>query len=482
MDEAIAALHSAEDHALDPKVHGPASLIASRTALAERASSAGDRRRELAEFDVRMTHALLKLGRAVALGQTSPATVDSRWRKRRHAPAFPELLAKTLDESKVREWLARVQPAHAEYRALQKAWRSLARRRDSVWPIVPPIAVAPGQRHPSVAVLRARLAAGGELGAAGTSDPQRYDAALQQAVRAFQEHHGLKPTGVVDAPAQAALNVPSSQRLRQIALNLERWRWMPDDLGANHVRVNIPSFYLDVHEDARSVLSIRTVVGKVGDETPVFSDAMTHIVFSPYWNIPESIVTEETVPGVARDPDYLERHNIEVVRVSGDRVEPIDPKDMDWSDAGAVKAVTFRQRPGADNALGFVKFLFPNPFDIYIHDTPADGLFARRGRLFSHGCIRIEDPAALATYVLRDQPEWTRPAIEEAMHAGVERHVKLTRTLPVHVVYFTAWADEQGGVHFREDVYGLDARQSEPAGRRSSAAPAPAPAKPEPRT
>ena len=214
---------------------------------------------------------------------------------------------------------------------------------------------------------------------------------------------------------------------------------MPDDLGSNHVRVNIPAFYLDVHEDARSVLSIRTVVGKVGDETPVFSDAMTHIVFSPYWNIPESIVTEETVPGVARDPDYLERHNIEVVRVSGDRVEPIDPKDMDWSDAGAVKAVTFRQRPGADNALGFVKFLFPNPFDIYIHDTPADGLFARRGRLFSHGCIRIEDPAALATYVLRDQPEWTRPVIEEAMHAGVERHVRLTRTLPVHVVYFTAW-------------------------------------------
>ena len=145
-------------------------------------------------------------------------------------------------------------------------------------------------------------------------------------------------------------------------------------------------------------------------------------------------------------------------------MEPIDPKDMDWSDAAAMKAVTFRQRPGADNALGFVKFLFPNPFDIYIHDTPADGLFARRGRLFSHGCIRIEDPAALATYVLRDQPEWTRPAIEEAMHAGVERHVKLTRSLPVHVVYFTAWADEQGGVHFREDVYGLDARQSEPAG------------------
>ena len=263
-----------------------ASLIASRTALAEKASGADDRRRELAEFDVRMTHALLKLGRAVALGQTNPATVDSRWRKRRHGPAFPELLAKTLDESNVREWLARVQPAHVEYRALQTAWRSLARRRDSVWPIVPAIAVAPGQRHPSVAVLRARLAAGGELGTAGTSDPERYDAALQQAVRAFQEHHGLKPTGIVDAPTQAALNVPSSQRLRQIALNLERWRWMPDDLGANHVRVNIPAFYLDVHEDARSVLSIRTVVGKIGDETPVFSDAMTHIVFSPYLEHP----------------------------------------------------------------------------------------------------------------------------------------------------------------------------------------------------
>lgn len=201
------------------------------------------------------------------------------------------------------------------------------------------------------------------------------------------------------------------------------------------------------------------IVGKSGDETPMFSDLMTEVVFSPYWNIPESIVADETLPELERDSSYLARHNIEVVRVSGAEATVIDPEQIDWSDGDAVKQVVLRQRPGSTNALGLVKFLFPNPFNVYIHDTPADGLFARTGRTFSHGCVRIEDPVGFASYVLGDRPEWTRQAIEEAMIAGVEKHVALATKLPVHIVYFTAWTDEQGGLHFRDDVYGYDAKQ-----------------------
>jgi L,D-transpeptidase YcbB len=184
---------------------------------------------------------------------------------------------------------------------------------------------------------------------------------------------------------------------------------------------------------------------------------MTHVVFSPYWNIPPTIVADETLPAAERDPEYFSRNNIEIVRVSGGETEVIDPVDLDWTDEETMKGVAFRQRPGSQNALGFVKFMFPNPFNVYIHDTPADGLFQRLGRTLSHGCIRIEDPVGFAEYVLRDQPRWTREAIMEAMHSGTEKHIRLSAAIPVHIVYFTAWADENGGLHFRDDVYGFDA-------------------------
>ena len=271
----------------------------------------------------------------------------------------------------------------------------------------------------------------------------------------------IKPKQAQYAALQKALNDPAmAGAADQIALNLERWRWMPDDLGSRYIVVNIPSFHLEAREAGQPALQMKVVVGKPENKTPIFSDKMTTTVFSPYWNVPESIVEGETAPAAARDPGFLERNNIEILRLSKSGATTVDPSKVNWDDPEELKALAFRQKPGAKNALGHVKFLFPNPYDVYLHDTPADALFARPGRAFSHGCIRVEQPEALAKWVLKDAPEWTDEKIVEAMHAGEEQHVKLKQEIPVHIVYFTAWADDAGAVRLVPDVYGYDATQS----------------------
>jgi murein L,D-transpeptidase YcbB/YkuD len=272
-------------------------------------------------------------------------------------------------------------------------------------------------------------------------------AALQRALsdlRDQQERGG---------PAELAAEIA------KVTLNLERWRWMPDDFGARHFLVNIPAYRVVARENGTPVLDIRAVVGKPGHETPVFSEEMTTVVFSPYWNIPDSIVTGETAPAVAKDPAYLRRNNIEILRVTKSGATPVDPSDVQWDDEAELKQLAFRQRPGASNALGHVKFLFPNPHNVYLHDTPADALFARTGRAFSHGCIRVEEPTVIAKYVLRDDPAWNEESITNAMHSGVEKHVALKAAIPVHIVYFTSWVDGTGALQSLPDVYGYDARQ-----------------------
>jgi murein L,D-transpeptidase YcbB/YkuD len=269
--------------------------------------------------------------------------------------------------------------------------------------------------------------------------------ALQKALGELRVERETKPT------------LPDiDTRIRVVEVNLNRWRLLPDDLGTRHFMINIPQFHLVAREAGRPVLDMRVVVGRPADHTPVFSDEMESVVFSPYWNIPERIAQTETAPAVMRDSDYLEQQNIEVLRASGRGLERIDADEVDWEDPSALKRVVLRQQPGPGNALGSVKFLFPNAFDVYLHDTPADRLFARQSRAFSHGCVRVAEPEALARYVLRDQPEWDATRISQAMASGSERHVKLTSKIPVHLVYFTAWVDDHGRLQFAPDIYKHD--------------------------
>lgn len=461
---ALDVVRAAAAHGLDPDEYGEPDLAARLAELsAIRDSPSPQQLEQLADFDVRLTASLLQLARHVAVGRLKPESVDSRWNAKRSTPEYVAALQASLSNG-VAGYLDTVRPQHPEYKALQEALASLQGQSSQGWPTIPRAVLRVGQwNEPVVVPLRQRLAASGYLATSASPDSAQYDADVERAVKAFQEHHGQKPTGILDSATVNALNVPLATRANQVAMNLERWRWMPDDLGARHFLVNIPYFHLIAREDGNPVLDIRVVVGKRGNETPIFSDQMETVVFSPYWNVPETIAVEETAPAIARDPNYLERNNMEVVNAAG-RV--VSASDIPWGDDSALQGFRFRQRPGGGNALGYVKFLFPNEHAVYLHDTPADALFQRIGRAFSHGCVRVEEPEALAAYVLRDQPEWTADAIHTAMRAGNERHVKLTRPIPVHIVYMTAWVDPNRGLHFENDVYGYDAKQSRAGGRR----------------
>lgn len=245
--------------------------------------------------------------------------------------------------------------------------------------------------------------------------------------------------------------------LDRIRMNLVRWRWMPRELGERYVFVNVPAYQMQVMEGQKPVLAMRVIVGDPMHQTPLFSDEMTTIVFSPNWNVPESIIRKEMLPKLVDDPGFLQRQDIQVVGTSG---EVIDAEAVNWFDESAVARLHFRQEPGPKNALGLVKFQFPNQFDVYMHDTPQDALFNKERRALSHGCIRLENPVALAEYVMRDNPAWTTEKITAAMNAGHEQAVPLKRHLPVHIAYFTAWVNPDGSVTYTDDPYNLDENQS----------------------
>jgi murein L,D-transpeptidase YcbB/YkuD len=415
----------------------------------------------LLDADVRLSYTFLKFATHLERGRVPPGQVDEHWFGSQRDDDLVKALKVSLDSGTLGETLERLRSQHPQYAALKKV---LARYREVAakggWSTLPAgTTLRPGRPDPQVAALRAHLVATGDLepsalapSATPASTASVFDAATREALKHFERRHGLAPDGRLDREVLAALNVPVEERIRQIELNLERWRWLPDTLGDRYVLVNIPTYHLTAVDHGQVALQMRVVTGKQDSPTPIFSDEMTTVVFSPYWNVPPDIARNETMPAVMRDPGYLGRNNLEVVRAG--RV--LDPWAVDWSRPGQVQ---FRQRPGARNALGGVKFMFPNQFDVYLHDTPADALFASVERDYSHGCVRLEKPFEMAQWVLRDRAEWTPEKIQAAMASGREQHIALKHHIPVYIVYETVWVDDDGTVEFREDVYGHDARQ-----------------------
>ena len=290
---------------------------------------------------------------------------------------------------------------------------------------------------PAPGTLKEQLVAFGDLAAeADVND---------EAVKRFQARHGLEADGVIGRATTAALAVPPARRVRQIELAMERLRWLPQRSGRPLIAINIPMFRLWAWDadaaEASPALAMNVIVGRaVRTQTPVFADEMTHLIFRPYWNVPRSILQNEVLPAMERDPGYLARHDMEMVP---------------GADGGAPRV---RQRPGAKNSLGLVKFIFPNDADVYLHGTPARELFARSRRDFSHGCVRVADPPALALWLLKDQPAWTREAIEAAMNGTRTQQVNLSAPVPVLLYYLTALVSPDDGLlHFADDLYGHDA-------------------------
>lgn len=298
-----------------------------------------------------------------------------------------------------------------------------------------------GANSPTVASIKRRLHATGEL--PGTDTSGMFTDTLENAIKTFQERHGFTPDGIVTTALIKEMNVPALQRVQQILLNMDRMRWMPSRPDGNLIMVNIPEFVLHVWEGKQKAFDMAVVVGKEGHNTTMFTGNLNQVVFSPYWNVPPSIVQKEILPEIEKDPNYLASQNMEVTGTDEDGLPEI------------------RQRPGEKNSLGKVKFLFPNSFNIYFHDTPAKELFNRSKRAYSHGCIRLAEPEKMAQYLLRNNPEWTPERISDAMNSGKEKFVKLKDPVPVFITYYTAWVDEYGHMNFREDIYGHDAKLME---------------------
>lgn len=345
--------------------------------------------------------------------------------------------------------------ALAEYRALarQGGWR----------PIPEGETLRPGMTDPRVGLLRQRLRLVGDLKPADDlaeagGEPNFYDDALVQAVKWMQYRHGLAQDGAVGKKTLAALNVPIEARIEQMILNLERRRWMVDDLGQRHIFVNLADQLLKLVDEPQTLLDMPVVIGKPYQRTPVFSHVMTYVEINPYWNVPPSIAREELLPKIRRDPAYLQKHNYVLFSDWSAAASVIDPLTVDWSQVnGSNFPYKIRQDSGEGNALGRIKFMFPNRFNIYLHDTPAKSLFSRTERAFSHGCIRVQDPPLLAEMVLATTPGWDRARIDAAIASGERTIVTLAEPLPVHITYLTSWVNKDGSVHFRNDIYGRDA-------------------------
>jgi murein L,D-transpeptidase YcbB/YkuD len=368
-------------------------------------------------------------------------------------------LQRALDTNDLEAAWRPLLPTHSAYTGLRRAlsrYRKIA--ANGGWSSIgdgPTLRL--GDRGLRVVLLRHRLQVTGDLQATPNQTSDTFGHDLEQAVRFFQRRHGLKVDGIVSPKTRRALDVPARCRVQQLAINMARWRLLPHDLGHRYIRVNIPAFTLDVVEDGWTIMQMQVIVGKPSWPTPDFSQTIRYLVLNPYWNIPSSIATQEILPKVQQDPRYLDRYHMEVVSGWGKDATQVNPSSIDWH---AIQPQTlqyrFRQRPGPKNALGQIKFMFPNTYNVYLHDTSDEVLFTRSSRAFSHGCIRVARSVDLAEYLLRDQTYWTRQRLLQVLNQGMQRRVQLPEPVPIHLIYQTAWMGTDDTVQFRNDIYGYD--------------------------
>jgi murein L,D-transpeptidase YcbB/YkuD len=462
VDAALFELRRAGDRGLAPEDYD----IGSLERLVEAASASAAAPDAIARADVALTATVLQYLADLRFGRVRPQHVEPNFRAKAKDSAFVSELRDAVARDRIAAMIAAVEPAFPQYARLKRQlaeYRALAAQPAVVLPPLParPGKVVVGDTYVGAPALRDKLLRLGDL-AADSASPvdDRYSEALADAVRRFQARHGLLPDGILGKDTLAALNAPFATRVIQIVLSLERMRWLPAPAPGPLIAINIPSFQLWAFADAANAdhptLTMPVVAGRaMRTETPVFIGEMRYVEFSPYWNVPPSILRNEILPLLARNPAYLEREHMEIV--SARRDTPLATADIGASIAALRSGeARLRQRPGPRNALGGVKFVLPNTMDIYLHSTPARELFDRARRDFSHGCIRVREPVALAEFVLRGRPEWTSAQIEAAMTSRANRTVPLSAPIPVVVFYTTAIVDSDARALFLADVYGHD--------------------------
>jgi len=443
----IAALRRAGEHGLNPEDYA-----ASRLAALDKEVRGNGSAERLADFDLLATVGCFRYASDLATGRVHPDEVNSGWKSEAPGLDIRKPLNDALASNDLAPFLESLPPQHPGYARLRQ---SLVKLREleatGGWPVIPAgPKMKSGSTDPRVAQLRQRL---------GVAPGDRFDTALTQAVRRFQELHGIDPDEIVSDATLAELNRSVTDRIRQVELNLERWRWIPRALGDPYVLVNIPGFELELHRNGVTAWHTRVVTGKVFTPTPQFSDRIVAIVIHPPWNVPESIAVNEYLPELRKNCDALERHGLKLLEGSGDKAREVNPRKVDWGHVSEDKfPYRLRQDPGAENPLGQVKFVLTNDFQVYLHDTPGGHAFNKTERDLSHGCVRVENALELANQIVSD-PE--KAEISAALDDPEEKHIALASKIPVHIFYWTAWADEAGDLHFGPDVYGFDAPQRE---------------------
>jgi L,D-transpeptidase YcbB len=390
-------------------------------------------------LDVLLTEGMVRYGGDLVTGTLDPSEAGIDWRIERESARHSAVLENLVAGVHPQELVARLRPAIPYYERMRTALSSFhAAAERGGWPQVPGgETLREGERNPAVAVLRQRLILGtdpreAELARAGAQDPTLFDVQLKEAVQHFQHRHSIDADGAVGGGTLKELNHTVEERIAEMKLNLDRWRWLPNELGERFVMVNIAGFELEVVDQGRAIESMSVVVGRLERQTPVFADSIQFVVVNPYWNVPNGIFEKDVRPKMQQDPGYLTRNNMELVN-------------------GRV-----RQKPGPKNALGRYKFLFPNEFDVYLHDSPERHLFSRTSRDFSSGCIRLERPEDFARLLLDMQSDAGSSQLNSLLTHWNERWIRLDRTLPVYLLYFTAWVEEDGTVRFHHDVYHRD--------------------------
>jgi murein L,D-transpeptidase YcbB/YkuD len=456
--DAVRILARAAEEGLSPRTYDAGALA---DALSS-ASGPGASVEARVEFDVRLSGSLLLYLRHLHFGRIDPRTLGLRLSARVESHDLPEVLWRAIAAGTIEMAHAELVPQFHQYARLRTAlaaYRTLA-AADMKGPSLPVKPAAAGGALADVAGLRGVLHATGDLDELDAPEPGIYDAATAEAVTRFQARHGLAPDGVIGAATRTALMVPFSTRVRQIEMALERLRWVSDlDDGRRLIAVNIPMFRLWAWDRVPSgeppALDMAVVVGRaLNHRTPVFVESLERVIVRPYWVVPHSIVVGEILPALVRNSRYLDEHAFEIVDRDDGRPVTATPETLARLRSGRL---TLRQRPGPSNALGLIKFLFPNADSVYMHSTPQPELFTRTRRDFSHGCIRVEDPVELATWVTRSVDGWSREAIERAMAGKSTRTIDLETPITVVLFYTTAAVVTDGTVHFADDVYGQDA-------------------------
>ncbi|NNE22040.1 MAG: L,D-transpeptidase family protein [Rhizobiales bacterium] len=444
----LEALKAADEHGLNPANY-------SLEDIEDRIDSKNPE--VLAELDLLLSDIFADYSRDLSKGRIKPSSINRDLAIQPHGPGPLFLIDGAEQAEDLLPYLKTVQPQTPRYDRLKVKladYRKIAAAGG--WPLVPTgKTLKPGDSDPRVPVLARMLEIVGDLPGSYVPAGTLYDDELVAAVKRFQLRHGRNDDGVIGPSTLKAIQVPIDKRIQQIVLNLERRRWMKDDLGKRYVFVNQADQVLKVVDEKngkeKTVHTARVVVGKPYHRTPVFSNTMKYIVINPYWNVPSSIANNEYLPKLRRNPGALARENIRLLTTGGQQVNPLS---IDWS---TVRRIPYRLRQdtGARNALGRIKFMFPNKFNVYIHDTPSKSLFARESRYFSHGCMRVQNPEQLASTLLAGQG-WSPNKIASQIASGKRRIVNLKKHIPVHVTYLTSWANKDGSVHFRDDIYGRD--------------------------